>query len=243
MKKKKGGEVMNRSKFFYAKIYGDRALITAPESKSGGEKHSYQIFTQEALKGILDANYFKPTLVNQVDEVRVMNKIESYTQGTRLLIKDYGSDLSAYTYIYNVCYYIKFHFVWNMDREDLKGDRNFAKHEAITERSLKRGGRRPIFLGVSECLGYIEPLTETAYETDPGYYDDTNLGFGLMFNGFIYPDQPGGMLYSTYAPINMIQGRIIYPRSEESPIKNSVSNYTFKVPVVTKSVDDELKDY
>ena len=142
---------MNKSKYFYAKVYGDRALFTSPESKAGGEKISYDVPTRAAIQGIIDANYFKPTITNIIDEVRIMNKIESYTQGMRLLLSDYSPELSAYTYIYNPCYYVKFHFEWNEAREDLKNDRNFMKHEAITERSLKRGGRRPIFLGVSEC--------------------------------------------------------------------------------------------
>ncbi|MDU2110523.1 MAG: type I-C CRISPR-associated protein Cas5c, partial [Peptoniphilus lacydonensis] len=123
---------MNKSRYFYAKIYGAKALITAPESKSGGEKISYDIPTGEVLKGIIDANYFKPTILNVIDEVRIMNKIESYTQGIRLLLKDYKSDLSAYTFLTDVCYYVKFHFEWNEYREDLKNDRNFNKHESIT---------------------------------------------------------------------------------------------------------------
>lgn len=53
---------MNQSKFFYAKIYGDRALITSPDSKSGGEKMSAMVPTREMLRGIVDANYFKPVL-------------------------------------------------------------------------------------------------------------------------------------------------------------------------------------
>ena len=234
---------MNQSKYFYAKIYGNKALITSPESKSGGEKNSYSAPTREMLKGIIDANYFKPTLTNVIDEVRVMNKIESYTQGMRLLLKDYKSDLSAYTYLINPCYYVKFHFEWNEAREDLKNDRNFNKHEAITERSLKRGGRRPIFLGGSECQGYIEYLTEEDYENDKGYYDETDLGFGLMFIGFIYPEKSGDLLKSAYGMINMKKGRINFPRPEECPIINEVSNYSFKEPLLTKTVDEELEDY
>ena len=234
---------MNKSKYFYAKVYGDRALFTSPESKSGGEKISYSIATRESLKGIIDANYFKPTIINVIDEVRIMNKIESYTQGMRLLLKDYKSDLSAYTYLIDPCYYVKFHFEWNEAREDLKNDRNFMKHEAITERSLKRGGRRPIFLGVSECQGYIEYLTEEEYEKDEGYYDDTNLGFGLMLVGLIYPKKSGEMLRSAYGPINMKNGRIVFQRPEDCPIINEVSNYSFKEPSLTRTVDQELEDY
>lgn len=234
---------MNQSKFFYAKVYGDRALITSPESKSGGEKMSSMIPTREMLRGIVDANYFKPVLKNVVDEVRVMHKIESYTQGTRLLLKNGKADLSAYTFLLDVCYYIKFHFEWNDARDDLKDDRNFNKHEAITARSLKRGGRRPIFLGTSECAGYIEELTMEQYENDPGYYDDKTLGFGLMFNEFIYPTESGGMLQAVYVPINMINGRIDYTALEGKGILREVRNYDFKVPTQTKTVDEELEDY
>ena len=234
---------MNKSKYFYAKVYGDRALFTSPESKAGGEKISYDVPTRAAIQGIIDANYFKPTIINVIDEVRIMNKIESYTQGMRLLLKDYKSDLSAYTYLIDPCYYVKFHFEWNEAREDLKNDRNFMKHEAITERSLKRGGRRPIFLGVSECQGYIEYLTEEEYEKDEGYYDDTNLGFGLMLVGLIYPKKSGEMLRSAYGPINMKNGRIAFQRPEDCPIINEVSNYSFKEPGLTRTVDQELEDY
>lgn len=234
---------MNKSKYFYAKVYGDRALFTSPESKAGGEKISYDVPTRAAIQGIIDANYFKPTITNIIDEVRIMNKIESYTQGMRLLLSDYSPELSAYTYIYNPCYYVKFHFEWNEAREDLKNDRNFMKHEAITERSLKRGGRRPIFLGVSECQGYIEYLTEEEYENDEGYYDDTNLGFGLMLVGLIYPKKSGEMLRSAYGSINMKNGRIVFQRPEDCPIINEVSNYSFKEPGLTRTVDQELEDY
>lgn len=234
---------MNKSKYFYAKVYGSRALFTTPESKSGGEKFSSMVPTRESLKGILDACYFKPTIVNVVDEVRIMNPIESYTQGTRLLLKDYKSDLSAYTYLTDVCYYVKYHFEWNEDRPDLKKDRNMKKHEAITERSLKRGGRRDIFLGVRECVGYIDGISEKEYENDQGFYDGINRGFGMMFVGFIYPAKSGGKLYSAFAPINMKKGRIKYPRPEDCPIKNEVTNYKFKVPELSKSVDEELEFY
>lgn len=234
---------MEKSKYFYAKIFGQRALWTSPESKSGGEKITYQIPTREALRGIIDANYFKPTIKNEIDQIRIMNRIETYTVGTRLLLNDYKSDLSAYTYLRDVCYYVKFHFEWNENRPDLLKDRNMRKHEEITKRSLKRGGRRPIFLGISECMGYIEILDENQYENDIGYYDNKNMAFGIMFNGFIYPNKSGIKLKSTFSNIDMINGRVDFIKPEESKIVNELSNYTFKVPNLEKSVDEELKEY
>ena len=242
MKITNGGELM-KSRYFYAKIYGDRALITSPESKSGGEKDTYMIPTREMIKGILDANYFKPVLRNVVDEIRIMNKIETNSQGIRLLLHNYKSDLSSYSYLTNVCYFVKYHFERNEDREDLKKDRNIKKHEAITERSLKKGGRRPIFLGVSECTGYIDMIDEEKYENYIGSYDKTNLSFGIMFNSFIYPKIGGEPLKATYAPINMVNGRIKYPKDEDCSIVNIVSDYTYKKPVITKTVDEELEGY
>ena len=64
-----------------------------------------------------------------------------------------------------------------------------------------------------------------------------------MFVGFIYPKESGEILKSAYAPINMKNGRIVYPKPEECPIINEVSNYSFKEPSLTKTVDEELKDY
>lgn len=234
---------MEKSQCFYAKVYGDRALWTTPESKSGGEKLTYQIPTREALRGIIDANYFKPTIRNEIDEVRIMNKIETYSVGTRLLLNNYKSDLSAYTYLTDICYYVKFHFEWNENRPDLKNDRNMRKHEEITKRSLKRGGRRPIFLGVSECMGYIEMLNKNQYENDIGYYDNKSLSFGIMFNGFIYTNKSGDKLKSSFTNIDMINGRIKFIRPEECKIVNELDDYSFKVADLTKSVDEELKDY
>ncbi|MET3617629.1 hypothetical protein ABID14_001263 [Peptoniphilus olsenii] len=37
----------------------------------------------------------------------------------------------------NVEYLVKFHFEWNLDRDDMAQDRNMKKHEAIMERSLE----------------------------------------------------------------------------------------------------------
>ena len=64
-----------------------------------------------------------------------------------------------------------------------------------------------------------------------------------MFNGFIYPQEPGGLLQAGFAPINMKKGRISYIRPEDSPIINQVSNYTFKEAKITKTVEEELEDY
>ena len=39
-------------------------------------------------------------------------------------------------------------------------DRLPNKHESIMERSIRRGGRRNIFLGTSECFGLVDEISQ-----------------------------------------------------------------------------------
>ena len=52
-----------KSKPFYYRVKGEYALFTDPVTKGGGEKFTYQIPTYQALKGITEAIYWKPTLI------------------------------------------------------------------------------------------------------------------------------------------------------------------------------------
>ena len=51
------------------------------------------------------------------------------------------------------------------------------------------------------------------------------------------------MLQAVYAPINMKNGRIDYTALEGKGILRDVRNYDFKLPALTKTVDEELEDY
>ena len=59
------------------KVYGRYALFTDPLTKTGGEKFTYQIPTYQALKGITESIYWKPTFVWIIDSVRI--RIEGNT--------------------------------------------------------------------------------------------------------------------------------------------------------------------
>lgn len=231
-----------RSKSYYVKVTGDYALWTAPESKGGGEKVSYSVPTRQGLHGIIDNLYWKPVLTNIVEEVKVMNPIRTQTMGFRALLGSGKSDLNYFTYLVDVDYRIKFHYVWNEDREDLAQDRNEKKHNAILERSLRRGGRRDVFLGTRECVAYAEQITEEEYKESKSFYDGQTLSFGLQFHSFEYPKTPGGKLYSYFSYTQMVDGKIVYKPQEECEIRNELSDYTFKYPEEEKSVDEELEE-
>ena len=139
-------------------LTGRRALFTDPVSKMGGEKFTYQVPTYQALKGVLESIYWKPTLVWIVDRVRVIKPIRSESQAVRPIDYGGGNTLSIYAYLSDVEYRVQAHFVWNENRPDLVRDRDENKHFFIARRALEKGGRRDIFLGTRECQGYVEPL-------------------------------------------------------------------------------------
>lgn len=169
-------------------VYGDYGLFSEPVTRVGGEKCSSQVPSYEAIKGILHSIYWKPTLVWIVDEIRVMNPIQTETKGIRPIkyYKD-GNDLSYYTYLRDCRYQVRAHFIWNENRPELACDRNENKHHNIAKRMIERGGRRDIFLGTRECQGYVKPCV---FGEGKGFYDDIEaLGFGMTYHGITYADE------------------------------------------------------
>lgn len=169
-------------------VYGDYGLFSDPLTRVGGEKFTYQIPTYEAIKGIMQSIYWKPTLIWIIDQVRVMNPIQTETKGIRpIKYNSKANDLSYYTYLKDCRYQVKAHFVWNENRPELEKDRNENKHHNIAKRMITKGGRRDIFLGCRECQGYVEPCK---FGEGEGFYDNLGeLSFGLMYHGITYPDE------------------------------------------------------
>jgi len=185
------------------KITGRYAMFADPITRVGGEKFSYQIPTYQALKGILESVYWKPTFIWCIDAVRVMKKIQTESKGIKTLQMDgiYPSqknpgkneagisDLSYYTYLRDVEYEVLAHFEWNTHRNDLADDRDENKHHNIAKRCIIKGGRRDIFLGTRECQGYVEPCV---FGAEVSFYKDYGeLDFGVQFHGYDYPDETG----------------------------------------------------
>ncbi|WP_435922375.1 type I-C CRISPR-associated protein Cas5c [Paenibacillus sp. DYY-L-2] len=195
-------------------VYGDYALFTDPLTKLGGEKLSYQVPTYQALKGIVESVYWKPTLIMVVDEVRIMKAIKMESKGIRPIEYGGGNTLANYTYLKDVEYQVRCHFEFNLNRPDMAFDRNEHKHHNILKRSVQAGGRRDIFLGVRECQGYVEPCNFGEGESFYDGYGDIHLG--NMVHGINYPDETGRdqLEIRLWNPI-MRDGVIKFPRPEE----------------------------
>lgn len=213
------------------RVWGRFAMFTDPLTRVGGEKCSYHVPTYEALKGVAKSIYWKPTLIWVVDAVRVMKRIRTQTKGTKPLSYGGGNSLAIYTFLTGdpdpatnlpcVEYQVRAHFEWNEHRPELKKDRIAGKHYQIALRSLELGGRQDIFLGTRDCQGYVEPC---AFGDGTGDYDGKGeLGFGLMFHSFDYPDETGvGSMGNNFWRPQMVDGVIRFPRPEECPVKNTI---------------------
>ncbi|MFZ5353395.1 MAG: type I-C CRISPR-associated protein Cas5c [Bacillota bacterium] len=213
---------MEKENIVEFKITGKYALFSDPINRIGGEKFTYQIPTYQALKGILESVYWKPTLIWVIDELRVMKAIKTQSQGIRPISYDGGNTLSIYTYLRDVEYQVKAHFKWNLYRPELEKDRNENKHHQIAKRMIKVGGRRDIFLGTRECQGYVEPCS---FGEGKGDYDDYGeLSFGIMFHGFDYPDETGNnSLVARLWKADMNNGYVKFIKPEECTVKRELS--------------------
>lgn len=232
-----------RSRNFYLRVKGDLALFTNPATKGGGERSSYAIPTRQALQGIVDSVYYKPTIRNVVTEVKVVNQIQTELHGVRALLANYEADLSYVSYLSDVEYLVKFYFTWNENRPDLVNDRLPNKHEAIMARSIKKGGRRNVFLGTSECLGLVDEVSQEEYEHAETYYANQTIDFGIMFHSFAYPTDKTQPLRSYFTKTVMEEGIIRFKEQEECEITNTLSSYAFKAAGQVKSVDEEFTLY
>lgn len=203
------------------KVWGRYALFTDPLTRIGGEKCSYHVPTYEALKGIAKSIYWKPTFIWVIDEVRVINRIRTQTKGTKPLEFGGGNTLAIYTFLADVEYQVKAHFEWNQYRPELADDRSEPKHHLIAKRMLERGGRQDIFLGTRDCQSYVEPCE---FRSGPGHYDGAgDLGFGLTFHGFDYPDETGeNKLQARFWRPTMVDGVIRFISPEKCDIRKFI---------------------
>ena len=98
------------------------------------------------MRGITESIFWKPTIFWVIDEIRVMNRIQTETKGIRPIKYNGGNELAYYTYLKDVRYQVRAHFEFNEHQVNMVQDRNERKYQCMSERMVKSGGRRDIFL-------------------------------------------------------------------------------------------------
>lgn len=195
-------------------VYGRYGLFSDSITRMGGEKASYPVPTYQALKGITESIYWKPSIYWIIDSVRIMHPIRTENKSIRpISYEGQSNTLSIYTYLIDPLYEVRAHFIPNPYRTepDLIADgQNENKHHNIAKRMVKKGGRRDVFLGTRECQAYVEPCT---YGEKESYYAGTGtLDLGILFHSFAYPDETGkNELGVRLWRASMTDGEILFP--------------------------------
>lgn len=199
-------------------VSGRYALFADPALRMGGEKATLLVPTYQALKGIIESVYWKPSILWVVDRVRIMHPIQTESKSIRPISYDgKPSTLSIYTCLKDPLYQVRAHFLPNPHRAepDLRSDGlNENKHFAMAKRMITKGGRRDVYLGTRECQAYVEPC---AYGEGAGAYDGHGeIDLGVMFHSFAYPDETGkNELGVRLWRAKMVSGEIIFQKPEE----------------------------
>ncbi|MGN1468089.1 MAG: type I-C CRISPR-associated protein Cas5c [Ruminococcus sp.] len=215
-------------------VSGDLALFSDPITRIGGEKSTLPIPTYAALIGVMKSIYWKPTLMYIIDSVKIINPIRTVSKGIRpIKYNKPENDLAMYTYLSEVAYAVKAHFIWNENHPELEADRNEDKHYKIIKRMIVKGGRRDVFLGTRECQAYVEPCD---FESVKSFYDDksnSEISFGLMYHSIIYADEAvndedkGKLTVCFHTPV-MKNGQIDFIKPEDCTIKRHIKNGSIK---------------
>ena len=200
-------------------VKGQLGCFSDPLLRTSGERFSYQFPTQEAIKHICEDIYWKPPMIWVVDKIRVMNESQYCSMGATPLKFSGDRGIATTTYLAGCRYQVDAHFVWNYGCDYLPKDADhnkefLYKHSNIAKRYLERGGRRPVYLGTSECVATIEPCM---FGTGEGFYDGTGeMEIGMMHHGFTYQSEiyhPGDLPINTANMWNakMENGVIVFP--------------------------------
>ena len=138
------------------KVWGDYACFTRPEMKV--ERVSYDVMTPSAARGILEAIYWKPAIVWEIDRIHVMKPVRfdnirrnevlgkiplthvksAFSGKEAVLFKDPNDERvqRASLVLRDVCYYIEAHF--NMTDKAGPED-SVEKHYNVALRRMRKG--------------------------------------------------------------------------------------------------------
>jgi CRISPR-associated protein Cas5d len=181
---------------FTVEIWGDYACFSRPELKV--ERVSYDCITPSAVRGILEAVFWKPAIRYVIDEIRVCapirfenirrNEVNSKASvGKSSIVASEDRAQRASLVLRNVRYVVSAHFekgyIGERDRTE-NGAFNHGKFADCIRRRLKKGQcYHTPYLGTREFPAKIKLIEES--DTMPSAISETR-SLGLMFYDFDY---------------------------------------------------------
>jgi len=211
------------------RLWGERACFTRPEMKV--ERVSYDVPTPSAIRGILEAIYWKPSIRWQIDKIHVIKpiKFENIRRnelGSKLPVSNIKKAMKntnvkvqniiekdrqqrASLILKNVEYIIEAHFEFISDE-----DKNEGKHLDMFKRRASKGQcfHQPCF-GCREFPANFElfenniPISELQGEKD----------LGFMLYDMDYSDKKN--IQPMFFKPNMINGIIKVPHINSEEVK------------------------
>lgn len=185
-------------------VWGDYACFTRPEMKV--ERVSYDVITPSAARGILEAIYWKPSIVWRIDKIWVLKPIQ-FIQIRRnevgskmsprsecLFIEDERQQRSSLV-LRDVGYVIGAHFeMTQLAGKDDPSDAHPQKHLEVFIRRAKKGQtfHQP-YLGTREFPAYFRLLEENEMPeiSLPEHERNKDLGWMLYDINFDDNHTPG----------------------------------------------------
>ena len=150
-----------------------------------------------------------------------MNRIRYQSRGVSMIkYKSDAHDPMYQTYLKDVRYQVEAEMLINRNRPEYSSDWNMQKHLAMFEAALRKGGRMPVCLGMSECYADVSPCK---FGSDTGFYDNVDMEFGMMIHSYVYPDEGWDEKTRTslgktlWMPV-MTNGIITFPAPQDCPI-------------------------
>lgn len=212
---------------FKLKVWGSYACFTRPEMKV--ERVSYDVITPSAARGILEAIYWKPSIIWKIDKIHVLNEIKfenlrrnevgnkiskrsiekSMKNGTPIFqVANEDRQQRASLILKDVAYIIEAHF----EMTDKEGERDSKeKHYCIAKKRMEKGQcyHRP-YLGCREFPAQFELIEN---EIPKGFYSDKTMDLGWMLYDIDFKDNMRAIFYRA----KMENGIINVP--DESEVK------------------------
>ena len=205
----------NKENSFDVLFWGDWALFSSPLTMLSGSKYSYPVPPLSAIKGMMKAIYWKPSVEWEIESIEIINPIQRETKNVLLQADKYqSSQRGTNNYLKDVVYRVKGHLIASKYKKQFAQDQNhnLQKHTTIAHsRFMKGSGYTTPVLGVSECRAFTCETRQRPDLVEHPYYVDKELCVDMMLLDIVYPLNVDDDMYRVFWTPEIQNGVISFP--------------------------------